>query len=191
MSGRDRERADGSLSAVAARDVIPATLDEKSLSGYLGVRLAGTSSAVGVDGGGSVLAAAARTDRVVWVDGGDEALVHLDSLTTRISGNTLVVSVDLETDQTGRAPVIVRIALGDAKDPAGLVGTTDQVAHGHPLLVSRWGSVVQAAVWSGVLSLGADFAKQSGGVAGRVAIEKGGLLLQARAPITLQRIEPA
>ena len=173
-------------------DLIPSRLDEHSLPAHLGVRLQGTPSSVDVTtlvaGPSSVAGPPSDTpSRVVWVDGGDEALVHLDSLTTKIVGSTVIVSVDLETDQTGRAPVIVRFALGDGSDPAGLVAATDEVAGGHPLLVSRWGEAVTAAAWSALVGLGVDHADQRGGVAGRLTIDSGHLDLRARTPITLQR----
>lgn len=173
-------------------DLIPSRLDEQSLPAYLGVRLQGAPSSVDVTalpaGPSSVAGVpSGRPVRVVWVDGGDEALVHLDSLTTSFVGSTIVVSLDLETDQTGRAPVIVRFALGDGSDPAGLVAATDEVAGGHPLLVSRWGEAVTAAAWSALVALGADHAGQRGGVAGHLTIDSGQLVLRARTPITLER----
>ena len=172
-------------------DLIPSRLDEQSLSAYLGVRLQGAPSSVDVTalpaGPSSVAGASGPPSRVVWVDGGDEALVHLDSLTTKIVGSTLLVSLDLETDQTGRAPVIVRFALGGGSDPAGLVAATDEVAGGHPLLVSRWGEAVTAAAWSALVGLGVDHADQRGGVVGHLTIDSGHLVLGARTPITLQR----
>jgi hypothetical protein len=173
-------------------DLIPSRLDEQSLPAYLGVRLQGTPSSAdvtAVPAGPSSVAGvpSGPPSRVVWVDGGDEALVYLDSLTTKIVGSTLVLSLDLETDQTGRAPVIVRFALGDASDPAGLIAATDEVAGGHPLLVSRWGEAVTAAAWSALVGLGADHASQRGGVAGHLTIDSGHLVLRARTPITLQR----
>jgi hypothetical protein len=173
-------------------DLIPSRLDEQSLPAYLGVRLQGAPSSVDVtalSAGPSSVAGvpSGPPSRVVWVDGGDEALVHLDSLTTKIVGSTIVVSLDLETDQTGRAPVIVRVALGDGSDPAGLVAATDEVAGGHPLLVSRWGEAVTAAAWSALVGLGVDHADQRGGVAGHLTIDSGHLILRARTPITLQR----
>jgi hypothetical protein len=171
-------------------DVIPSTLDEGQLSGFLGVRLRGQPASL--ETGDAVVVDDATPDapgQVIWVDGGDEALVHLDSLTSRISGQTLVVSLDLETDQTGRAPVIVRFALGGPDEPAGLLATTDAVAHGHPVLVSRWGAAVQAAVWSSLVALGVDHAGQRGGVAGGLAIGEGRLVLRARAPIRLERVD--
>jgi hypothetical protein len=171
-------------------DVIPSTLDEAQLGGFLGVRLRGRPASLEADG--AVVVDDATPDapgKVVWVDGGDEALVHLDSLTSRIRGRTLVVSLELETDQTGRAPVIVRFALGGPDEPAGLLAATDTVAHGHPILVSRWGAAVQAAVWSSLVALGADHAGQRGGVAGGLAIGEGRLVLRARTPIRLERVD--
>jgi hypothetical protein len=48
--------------------------------------------------------------RVVWVDGSDEALVHLDSVTARTVGSTLVMSIELETrrDRSGAGDRAVR-----------------------------------------------------------------------------------
>jgi len=52
---------------------------------------------------------------VIWVDGGDEVLVHLESVQAKmLDGGVLLVSVDLETDQTGRTPLIVRLALANS-----------------------------------------------------------------------------
>jgi hypothetical protein len=39
------------------------------------------------------------------VDAADEVLVHLDSIQVRFLDRMIVVSVDLETDQTSRAPL--------------------------------------------------------------------------------------
>ena len=148
----------------------PSSVDATALLAWL-------SSVAGVPSG--------PPSRVVWVDGGDEALVDLDSLTTKLVGATLVVSLDLETDQTGRAPVIVRFALGDGSDPAGLIAATDEVAGGYPPPVSRWGEAVTAAAWSALIGLGVDHADQRGGVAGHLTIDSGYLVLQGRMSVTM------
>jgi len=122
------------------------------------------------------------TKRVVWVDAGDEALVHLDSVAARIVGTTLIMSVDLETDETGRAPVIVRFALGTRDDPGGLLAATDEVPHGPASLVSRWGAAVQIALWNSLLSLAVDLAAQHGGEPSALAIDDGRLVLRTAAP---------
>ena len=97
---------------------IPDQLDAPALATALQATLAGTPA------DGSALPAQSSAQpppRVVWVDHGDEVLAHLDSLRTRVVSGKLLVSLDLETDQTGRTPLVVAFALGGANDPAGLV----------------------------------------------------------------------
>jgi hypothetical protein len=97
---------------------------------------------------------------VVWVDRGDEVVVHLESVRTQIRAGILLVSVDLETDQTGRTPVVVVFAIGDAADPAGLIGVTDEFPRGNGALVSRWGKILQEAIWACLLGIVQDYAHQ-------------------------------
>lgn len=157
----------------------PDVLNESSLAGEIGIRLAGTP-ADGSAPEGPV------SQKVIWVDGGDEALVHLDSTRVRIAGRTLLVSVDLETDQTGRAPVIVAFALSDGKDAAGLVATTDEVPHGHPLLASRWGACVRASVWNSLLEIVEDHASKKGLVAASITALQGQIHVGADAPLNVR-----
>ncbi|MEO7040099.1 MAG: hypothetical protein ABI446_12545 [Gemmatimonadaceae bacterium] len=98
---------------------------------------------------------------VVWVDGGDEVLVHLDSIATRLVGSTVLVSMDLETDQTGRTTLVVAFAI-DSSDGADLVAATNQLPRGNGILATRWGRAVQQAAWSALLSLASDHAKERG-----------------------------
>jgi hypothetical protein len=91
---------------------------------------------------------AAAQKAVIWVDRGDEVLVHLDSVRVKIADRLLLMSVDLETDQTGRTPLIAAFALGDDKDPAGLVAVTDDLPRGNGVLASRWGKILQEALWA-------------------------------------------
>lgn len=162
------------------RTPIPSTMPAREVGAWLAPRLAGSPSTL-VPGETAPLTARPPDEplrRVVWVDGPDEALVHLDSVQTRVVGTTLVMSIDLETDETGRAPVIVRFALGSPDDPGGLVAATDEVPHGPPELVSRWGEAVQAALWSSLLSLAVDHAAQSGAEARAIGIERGRVALR-------------
>jgi hypothetical protein len=99
---------------------------------------------------------------VVWVDGGDSVLVHLDSIATRIVGTCLLVSIDLETDQTGRTPLVVAFAI-NATDAAGLVAATDALPRGNGILASRWGSAVRNAAWGAFLRIASDHATERGG----------------------------
>jgi hypothetical protein len=132
---------------------IPDQIQGPALAGFLTARMAGTPSD-GSEFQGSPPAS------VVWVDAGDEVLVHLDSIKTQVTGQSVVVSIDLETEQTGRTPVIVVFALG-ADDQVGLIAATDEYPRGDGALVARWGAAVQAAAWSALLSLASDHAKQS------------------------------
>lgn len=154
----------------------PDRLDAPALATEIGTRLAGTLA----DGSEPT---GATPRQVVWIDGGDEVLVHLDSVRMRIVGQTLLVSVDLETDQTGRAPVIVAFALGGADDRGGLVATTDEVPYGHPQLARRWGAVLRQALWSSLLGLAEDHAVERALAASRLSIADGRIALEASEPL--------
>ena len=71
------------------------------------------------------LKGAART--LLWDDHGDQALVHVDSVVVRFVKRFAFVSVELETEQTGRAALIVTLAFGSTQDGAGLYAATDQL----------------------------------------------------------------
>lgn len=160
---------------------IPDTLDTGTLTSILMPRLAGTPA----DGSAARTAAFDAPARVIWVDGGDEVLVHLDSMTTQIVGQTVLIAVDLETDQTGRTPLIVPFAVG-TDETAGLVAATDEFPRGNGLLAARWGSAVQAAAWTALLSLANDHATERGQAPRGLAIANGRLQLVAGPPLTVK-----
>jgi hypothetical protein len=167
----------GSGTGTGPQPVIPDHLDGSAIAGYLTVRLAGTPA----DGSPAPSATPAK---VVWVDGGDEVLVHLDSISTMIAGQTVLVSIDLESDQTGRTPLIVAFALPTSAE-AGLVVATDEYPRGNGLLASRWGPVVQAAAWSAMLTLASDHALERGLAPRGLAVTGGQLHLIAGHPLTI------
>jgi hypothetical protein len=154
---------------------IPGQITGTDVASYLAVRLAGTPA----DGSAPP---AANPSSVVWVDSGDEVLVHLDSTTTQIAQQSLLVSIDLECDQTGRTPLVVAFAL-PPDDTAGLVVATDEYPRGNGLLAARWGAAVQAAVWSAFLSLASDHAAQHGQVPRALAVADGNLHLISGQPL--------
>jgi hypothetical protein len=163
---------------------VPSSFDPGELAGEIAARIAG-----GAADGSALPAAAAPPARVVWVDGGDEVLVHLDSTQVRIAGDALLVSVDLEADQTGRSPVVVALALGGRGGDAGLFAVTDEVPRGHPVLVNRWGRAMQDAVWASLLGLVGDHALERGRwpdgffpEAGRLHLNAGPAVTVAAAP---------
>ena len=131
---------------------IPDQISGTALASYLLPRFAGTPA----DGSAAV---ALTQNTVVWVDHGDEVLVHLDSLTTQIVNQAVLVSIDLECDQTGRTPLVVALSLATTAQ-GGLIATTDQFPRGNGLLAARWGSAVQSAVWSALISLATDHATE-------------------------------
>lgn len=151
---------------------VPDILDEPGLSKEIGVRITG-SAADGSEMDQGLFS------KVIWVDAGEEVLVHLDSTTVRILDRTVLVSVDLETDQTGRSAVVVAFALGNREDQAGLFAVTDELPHGNPLLVARWGLVLQNAIWVGLLGLAKDHAIERGQWPAGIFAERGSLLLAA------------
>lgn len=112
----------------------------------------------------------------VWSEGGDEVVVHAARTTVAVLDGALVVTVPLECAEAGRGDVEVLLALAGGGERPGLVAATETLPCGAPLLVGRWGTAVQDAVWSAVLTLAADgdFGEAAGAVAGLVA-EDGGL----------------
>jgi hypothetical protein len=115
---------------------------------------------------------------LVWVDRGAEVLVHLDSMSAQIADQCVLISIDLESDQTGRTPLVVAFALGSTTD-AGLLAATDEYPRGNGLLASRWGSAVQTTMWSALLSRANEEAKKRGLAPHGLAISDGKLKLIA------------
>jgi hypothetical protein len=91
--------------------------------------------------------------RVVWQDGPDEVLVHVDSISLRLERGAVVVGVDLESEETGRGTVVVVVAVGTGPDSRGPFALTEATARGEPLLAARYGSAVSSAVWNALLAL--------------------------------------
>jgi hypothetical protein len=166
-----------------AQLAVPDSIAGASLADLLRPRLtAATAPAAGATG---APAATASPSSVVWVDGGDEVLVHLDSLTTQVVGSTALVSLDLETDQTGRTPLVVAFAMS-ADGTAGLVAATDQLPRGNGVLAARWGAAVREAAWSALLALANDHASERSLAPRGLAIANGQLQLEAGALPALQ-----
>ena len=99
---------------------------------------------------------------VVWEDRGSQMLVHVASLQVQTLEQALVVGVDTETAEFGRAPLIVRFVFGTARDPATLVASSDETVHGPPLLAARWGSLFRDVVWTVIVRLADAHATERG-----------------------------
>lgn len=158
---------------------IPDHFDEPALSSALGVRLGGTPA----DGSAVLDPNTPAPAQVIWVDHGDEVVVHLDSTKVRMLDRTLLVSVDLETDQTGRTPLVVALALGNEGDPAGLVAATDELPRGNGLLAARWGAALQASVWATLLGMARDHAFERDKAPQGISIAAGRLTFHAGEPL--------
>src|SRR5262245_10254939 len=156
----------------------PPRYDETSLGVELSTRIAGRPA-----DGSPLIPGATRAAKVIWVDAGDEVLVHLDSLRVAVRNRLVAVSIDLESDQTGRTPLVCTFALGDSTDPAGLFAVTNELPRGNGLLAARWGAAVQAAVWNSLLGLVKDHAGERNlAPLGLIAVD-GALSLRAGDPI--------
>lgn len=134
---------------------VPDQFAEADLPAALTVRLMGTPA-----NGVPTSAPASSPASVIWVNGSNEVLVHLDSTQVRILDGMLLVSVDLECDQTGRTPLVCAFALSNTSDPSTLVATTDEYPRGDGTLASCWGQQLQQAVWSSILALANDHADE-------------------------------
>ncbi|HTD60051.1 MAG TPA: hypothetical protein VK679_05325 [Gemmatimonadaceae bacterium] len=156
---------------------VPGKINGTALAALLRPRLLGAPAS-------SAPSATQPTNSVVWVDGPDELLVHLDSIATEIVGSTVLVAIDVETDQTGRTPLVVAFAI-QTSGSAGLVAATDQLPRGNGVLASRWGAMVRDAAWSALLALATDHATAHGGAARGFTIANGELTLTAGPPVAL------
>jgi hypothetical protein len=175
------DRSPGGCTHGIAPDV-RARLDPRPLATALTPILAGSPA------DGSVPDEAAAPPRaVVWVNGGDEVVAHLDSLIIKILDGAVVMSLDLEDDLTGRAPVVVRFAVAGAQDDAGLLVATDEVAGGNPAFAARWGASVQNAGWASLLGLAREHAAARGQAPAGISAVAGALRLHLEAPIDLTK----
>lgn len=152
-------------------------IDEAAVTELLRLALAG---------GQPLPAEAAGGRSVLWRDLGDEVLVHLDSVAVRLVPRFAFVSVELESEQTGRAPLIVTLAMGSTQDGAGLFAATDDLPRGHPLLAARWGAVLRQTVWSALLGLATQHADERGKVPLSMHVLEGRLRFGAEKPLALQ-----
>lgn len=161
---------------------IPDRLGETDLTTQISVRLTGTTA-----NGVPLPATPAGTPpptKVIWVDHGNEVLVHLDSTAVRILDRVVLVSVDLESDQTGRTPLVCSFAVSGAGELGGLVATTDELPRGLGSLASAWGQQLQSAVWSSLMGLANDHAAERSLTPRALSAAAGTLTLHAGAALT-------
>ncbi|UWZ84404.1 hypothetical protein [Occallatibacter riparius] len=159
---------------------IPDQLAEADVTAQIAVRLVGTSA----NGVPVASTTGAPPKKVIWVDHGNEVLVHLDSASVQILDRTVLVSVDLETDQTGRTPLVCAFAVGGPGELGGLIAATDDLPRGLGALASCWGRQLQSAVWSSLMSLASDHASERNLTPRGLAASAGKLHLAAGEALT-------
>ncbi|MCD6015389.1 MAG: hypothetical protein K0R41_17 [Geminicoccaceae bacterium] len=116
--------------------------------------------------------------RVVWQAAGSEVLVDLDATRVVMREGLVLVSLVLETEQTGRADVIVPFAVGSAERPAGMVVQTERKPRGPTVLVDRWGEAIIAVAWQALLDIADATARTAGRDATGKALRAGALLAE-------------
>jgi hypothetical protein len=94
---------------------------------------------------------------VVWVDRGDELVVHGDSIRVAIGGGTVVMSIDVETDETGRKTLVVPMAVGTSADHPPVIVMESQ-PRGDATLARRWGPALLSALFFALEAILADHA---------------------------------
>jgi len=137
---------------------------------------------VGTPADGSQPPATPPSRSVIWVDQDDEVLVHLESTQVRLQNGCLLVSVDLETDQTGRQPLVMAFSVSDGADGAGLIATTDDLPRGNGFLAARWGHVLQSAMWASMLNMSKQHAFERQQAPNGISIANGMLNFHAGEP---------
>jgi hypothetical protein len=150
---------------------VPDRVQAEQLSPLLGLRMAG-AAADGSSGG------IENARSVVWVDHGDEAIFHVDSVRAAIAGELLLVALDLETDQTGRQTLVVPLAIG-ADEKGGITLACEAAPRGPDLLVRRWGEAALQAVVAAVIELVELHARERAAEPAALHISQGGLQFTA------------
>jgi hypothetical protein len=105
---------------------------------------------------------AAEEPQVVWQAAGSEVLVHLGATRVVTREGIVLVELELETEQTGRADVVVPFAVGSAERPAGMLALAERKPRGPALLVERWGEAIIAAAWQALLDIAEAAARAAG-----------------------------
>lgn len=95
----------------------------------------------------------ANDRQVVWQDGERAVLIRADRVRARLLDGWLLVSVELDTDQTGRRSLELVYRLGTAESGGGNAAAVKINAAGPEALALAevWGADLQRVVWDAVL----------------------------------------
>ena len=118
---------------------------------------------------------------VIWSEDGSEILLHNESVEGGIKGSELLILVKMSCDQTSETTVTVRFDVGTG-DPENRFAITDECPEGDPLVVGRWGPVLQQALWNILLGI-VDDSTPGDEVAAGFSAGSDGLMIKAGPPM--------
>jgi hypothetical protein len=99
---------------------------------------------------------------VKWREGDRELLIVPAAVRVQFATGVIAVSIPVFSDQTQAALVHVSFAVGDPKQPAGLIAATDARPRGPAVIVDAWGDALVAYAWHIVLEVVAGVAGAAG-----------------------------
>jgi hypothetical protein len=79
--------------------------------------------------------------------------------------------------------MVVPFAVGRPSNPAALFAVTEEFPSGNGILASRWGTALQAAAWSSLLSQASEHADERGSAPLGISAVKGTVALTAGAAL--------
>jgi predicted transcriptional regulator len=90
---------------------------------------------------------------VIWQEDGSELIIHCDSVQVNLKDSFATCSLDVECDQTGKASVEMTFCLGSKNLLTNLSSTSEEAPRGPPIIIGRWGPILQDVFWHGLLDL--------------------------------------
>jgi hypothetical protein len=94
-----------------------------------------------------------NVSKIVWTDGGDELLIHVDALRCSFADGWLVCELELEAGAPGRQKLQCVFFLGRAgeADGARAACTLKPIGAASEAIADRWGRNLQRVIWDAVL----------------------------------------
>ena len=127
---------------------------------------------------------------VIWSEDGSEILVHNESVEVEMDDGDILVFVTMNCDQTEESIVSIRFHVG-TDGPNNRTAVTEEAPEGHPIIVGRWGPVLQQSIWD-ILLKTLDNSTPDGQIAtGFSAGEDGMVVGSGRPQIKLTAIRSA
>lgn len=111
---------------------------------------------------GRLLRSTSEVPELVWSRAGSEIAVVIGKLGATTAEGGLVVTVPVQTEQTGAVDIQVPLAVGTTDRDAGLLASTSSQPLGPAVIVDRWGEAIVALVWQSVLQVAIALAARAG-----------------------------